>query len=65
METKNLHVEICKSDDAAYDGVFVMSAATPDRVNDTIDPKSYDIAARQEKLIALWQHDPEKPVGFW
>ena len=65
METKNLHVEIRKSDDAAYDGVFIMSAATPDRVNDTIDPKSYDTAARQEKLIALWQHDPEKPVGFW
>jgi HK97 family phage prohead protease len=65
MQTKNINVEIRKSDDAAYDGVFIMSAATPDRVNDTIDPKSYDIASRQEKLIALWQHDPEKPVGFW
>ena len=65
MQTKNLHVQIEKSDNAEYDGVFVMSAATPDRVNDTIDPKSYDIAARKDKLIALWQHDPEKPVGFW
>ena len=65
MQTKNIHVQIEKSDNAGYDGVFIMSAATPDRVNDTIDPKSYDEAARQEKLIALWQHDPEKPVGFW
>ena len=65
MEHKNIHIEITKSDDKDYDGVFIMSAGSPDRVNDTIDPKAYDGAAKQQKLIALWQHDPEKPIGFW
>ena len=65
MEQKNFHVEVSKSEDSNYDGVFIMSASTPDRVNDTIDPKAYDSASRQSKLIALWQHDPDRPIGYW
>ncbi|MFZ9683622.1 MAG: HK97 family phage prohead protease [Cephaloticoccus sp.] len=66
MQTKQLFVTVEKADPASgYDARFVMSAATPDRVKDTIDPVAYKSAARTEKLIALWQHDPEKPIGFW
>ena len=37
MITKNLPVTIEKADSNEYDARFVMSAATPDRVKDTID----------------------------
>ena len=65
MENKQLSAQVVKSDDKDYDGVFIMSAGSPDRVNDTIEPKAYDNAVKQDKLIALWQHSPDQPIGFW
>ena len=66
MITKDLPVTVEKADGASgYDARFVMSAATPDRVKDTIEPSAYKAAAKTDKLIALYQHDPEKPIGFW
>lgn len=66
MHTKSLHVTVEKSTDPAFDARFVMSAATPDRVGDTISPDAYKaVAAKHDKLIALWQHDADKPVGYW
>lgn len=65
MNKKNLHVQIEKAASEEFDGSFVMSASTPDRVSDTIDPKAYDNALKSDKLVALWQHDPNKPVGYW
>lgn len=66
MQTKHFPVEIIKSASGEYDARFVMSAATPDRVGDTISPDAYKKAADStDKLIALWQHDTDKPVGFW
>jgi HK97 family phage prohead protease len=66
MKTKHLDILIEKSASAEFDGKFIMSAATPDRVRDTIDPKAYDgIAARTKKLIALFNHDSDKIAGFW
>jgi HK97 family phage prohead protease len=47
-----------------YDARFVMSAASPDRVADTIDPKAYEPYIGQ-KLIALWQHAHDKPFGYF
>lgn len=49
------------------DGKFILSAATPDRTNDTIDPACYDAACspKTRKLIALWQHDKAQPIGYW
>ena len=41
-----------------------MSASSPDRVKDTIDPKAYD-SINTKKLIALWQHDANQPIGYW
>lgn len=65
MIVKNLPVLIEKAASADYDARFVMSASAPDRVLDTIDPAAYRSAARQKKLIALWQHDSDRPIGFW
>jgi HK97 family phage prohead protease len=66
MQTKHLPVTVEKADPASgFDARFIMSAATPDRVKDTIDPAAYKSAAKSDKVIALWQHDPDKPIGFW
>ena len=66
MQTKQLSVTIQKSSDPAFDGTFIMSAATPDRVNDTIDPAAYkSVEASTKELIALFNHDATKIVGVW
>ena len=53
-----------KSAAPEYDARFVMSASSPDRVKDTIDPAAYKPHIGK-KLIALWQHDRDAPIGFW
>lgn len=66
MQTKHLPVTVEKSDSAAYDARFTMSAATPDRVKDTIEPAAYQsVVAKTKRLVALWQHDPDRPIGTW
>ena len=64
VQIKSLPVTIEKAASSAYDASFVMSAATADRVKDTIDPAAYK-SALGSKLIALYQHDPDRPIGFW
>jgi len=64
MNTKQIFVEVMKSANPAYDASFVMSASAPDRVKDTIDPTAYK-ASEGKKLIALWQHNHEQPIGYW
>lgn len=64
MQHKSLDVTIEKAKTPDYDARFVMSAASPDRVKDTIDPEAYKHALGK-KLIALWQHDRDQPFGFW
>jgi HK97 family phage prohead protease len=64
MELKHLPVSIEKSSDPAFDARFVMSASSPDRVKDTIDPAAYT-PSLGKKLIALWQHDRDQPFGYW
>lgn len=61
---KLLPVSIEKSDSSDFDAKFVMSASSPDRVKDTIDPKAYEPNLGKE-LIALWQHNPDQPMGKW
>lgn len=41
-----------------------MSSTAMDRDRDTIDPKAYK-ANIGKKLIALWQHKSDQPIGFW
>lgn len=65
MHTKQLTATIEKAASAEFDARFIMSAATPDRVKDTIEPSAYDSALGINKLIALFNHDANQPVGFW
>lgn len=67
METvkKTLHVEIEKALDSGADARFVMSATSPDRVNDTIAPEAYAPTLQKEKIIALFDHDSSRIVGYW
>jgi HK97 family phage prohead protease len=61
---KRLPLVLEKSAAPEYDARFVMSASSPDRVKDTIDPAAYRPHLRK-RLIALWQHEREKPIGYW
>jgi HK97 family phage prohead protease len=60
--TKSLAAEITKSDNG--DGRFIMSSADPDRMADTFDPKAYE-SLEGKRLIALWQHKSDQPIGYW
>jgi HK97 family phage prohead protease len=61
---KSHEATITKAANPNYDASFVMSAASPDRVKDTIDPKAY-APNLGRKLIALFQHNSEQPIGYW
>lgn len=64
MQTKHLPVSIEKAASDEFDARFVMSATSPDRVKDTIDASAYT-PNLGKKLIALWQHDHDQPMGYW
>lgn len=64
METKRISVVVEKSESGDFDARFVMSATSPDRMLDTIEPSAYDKSIGK-KLIALWQHNHDQPMGFW
>lgn len=64
MEPKYVSIQIQKSDNPNYDARFVMSASSPDRVNDTIDPRAYK-SNLGKRLICLWQHKSDQPIGYW
>jgi len=66
MQTKHFSGAIEKSASSDFDAKFIMSASTPDRVKDTIEAAAYDKAMPANgKLIALFNHDPDKIVGYW
>lgn len=66
MEKRTIPLTIEKASGNDFDARFVLSAATPDRVRDTIDPKAYTKAVKGvDKLIALFNHDSDKIVGYW
>lgn len=48
----------------AGDGTFVMSSGSPDRIADTIEISAYT-PYLGKRLIALWQHKNDQPVGAW
>ncbi len=66
MTVKHLPLRIEKASHNEYDARFILSAATLDRVNDTIDPKAYKKAVKEiDKLIALFNHNANQIVGYW
>jgi HK97 family phage prohead protease len=64
MHTKHLDVTIEKAASSEFDARFVMSATSPDRVKDTIEESAY-AASIGKRIVALWQHDSDKPFGYW
>ena len=64
MTTKHIAVTIEKAVSDDYDARFIMSATTPDLVNDTIDKAAYR-KNEGKKIICLFQHDADKPMGYW
>lgn len=64
MTRKEFRVQIEKSDNPDYDARFIMSASSPDRVGDTIEPSAYK-PNLGKRLICLWQHKSDQPIGYW
>lgn len=64
MTIKALDVTIRKAD---HSGRWIMGASARDRVDDTITPDAFKSALKKvgSKLIALWQHAANQPIGFW
>ena len=46
-------------------GRFVMSTETVDRYGDVVSSASWDIRNFRNNPIALWNHDPDHPIGKW
>lgn len=42
---------------------FVISSATVDRANDTINQEGWSLDAYRKNPVVLWSHDPSLPVG--
>jgi HK97 family phage prohead protease len=63
METKTTQAIIEKSNDDQIH--FIMSATTVDRDGDSIEKSAYDSATKIDKLPALFNHQADKPFGYW
>lgn len=66
LVTKEFEAVVEKAANGSHDAKFILSASTPDRVRDTIDPEAYDaVAAKTKKLIALFNHNKDAIAGYW
>jgi HK97 family phage prohead protease len=46
-------------------GDFILSDATPDHYDDTIDPNGWDLENFKKNPIALFNHNSDFPIGRW
>lgn len=44
---------------------FVMSDGSVDHYGDVVEPGGWDLRFCQPDAIALWNHDPNEPIGRW
>ncbi len=44
---------------------FILSDATPDRYGDVIEAASWDLANFKNNPVALFNHNPDFPIGKW
>jgi len=66
IQKRTVPIKFEKSASSDFDAQFTLSASTPDRVGDTISPSAYPKAIKGvDKLIALFNHNPNQIVGFW
>ena len=64
MKTKHLHVEIQKSASGEYDGTWVVSSTSPDRVDDTFSEKALQqLANKTRKMVGIQITDKESDDG--
>lgn len=64
-KTKSFHATIEKAADRG-DGYFILSSSDVDRDNDVIEPSALKAAIQgMDKLVALWQHKADQPLGYW
>jgi HK97 family phage prohead protease/HK97 family phage major capsid protein len=45
--------------------LFTMATDTVDRMGDIVDIGGIDLAGFSQNPIALWNHDPDSPIGSW
>jgi HK97 family phage prohead protease/HK97 family phage major capsid protein len=50
---------------AADPFLFTMSTDSVDRMGDIVDIGGIDLAGFKTNPIALWNHDPDSPIGTW
>lgn len=66
MEIKRATVNLTIEKAAGNAGTFVLTSPTPDRDLDTITETAIRSAAKKVKrLITLWQHKFDQPIGSW
>jgi HK97 family phage major capsid protein/HK97 family phage prohead protease len=44
---------------------FIMSTDDTDRMGDVVEIGGIDLKAFRKNPVALWQHDPQSPIGTW
>jgi len=44
---------------------FIMSSGSVDRMGEVILPSAWDLKSFKNNPIALYQHDPDEPIGRW
>jgi HK97 family phage prohead protease len=53
------------TESSASGGDFILSDATPDHYDDTIDPNGWDLENFKKNPIALFNHNSDFPIGRW
>jgi HK97 family phage prohead protease len=62
---RNYTASLTRSGLDDHDGFFCLNEESPDRMEDVIDVKGWNLASFKKNPIALWQHDADRPVGSW
>ena len=65
-QTKTLTANIEKAASGGYDGTWVVSSTSPDRVGDSFSSKALqELADKTKRVVCLFNHSTDKPVGVW
>ena len=66
MQRKTLQASFQKASDTNFDAEFIISSTGLDRDGDTFSASALKaVASQTSKLLALWQHKQDQPVGYW
>lgn len=66
IKNKTLAASFVKASSPEYDATFYISSTSLDRDKDTFAASALkNVAQSTKKLLALWQHKQDQPVGYW